>query len=80
LRDRPEIGAGFVAMTRTANGGQEIGVVRIRIHLSQGEGRAMIEDEEPGNQEGAAIGAALTLSRDDLGLEAPQDRPSLAMR
>jgi hypothetical protein len=52
-----------------ADCGEALLVIRISIFSSQGEGRAVIEDEEPHDEARAAIGAASILPKDNLGLE-----------
>ncbi len=80
-RDLLQVSGCFLLVAGPADRRQTIGIVGIITSLPQGQGRAMVEDEEAENQPRAAIRAAPLLPQHDLDLQlSRQVAPLAALR
>ena len=74
-RDLGEIAAGLQPIAMDANRGEAVGVIRVLAGVSQGQGRAVVEDDPLDIKAGATISAAVTSAGRDA-----QAWPALSRR
>jgi hypothetical protein len=79
-RDLLHVARRFQLMTLGTNRSKSVGVVRVIAFVTEGEGRAVVEDKEAQDQSRAAVEATPVLTQQDLGPKPPgQETPLTAI-